>query len=38
MIIEDMYIPRLMAYVQQVEEQKLRDREEFTNKMAKIGS
>ncbi|XP_049399914.1 uncharacterized protein LOC125864005 [Solanum stenotomum] len=35
MLIEDMYIERLMVYVQQVEEEKLRDREEFRNKKAK---
>uniref|UniRef100_M1DYX2 Gag-pol protein n=1 Tax=Solanum tuberosum TaxID=4113 RepID=M1DYX2_SOLTU len=35
MLIGDMDIARLMIYVQQVEEDKLRDREEFKNKRAK---
>ncbi|KAH0706733.1 hypothetical protein KY289_011809 [Solanum tuberosum] len=38
MLIEDMDISRLMVYVQQVVEEKLRDREEFKNKRAKIGN
>ena len=35
-LIEDMDIARLMVYVQQVEEEKMRDRKEFRNKKAKL--
>ncbi|KAK4727150.1 hypothetical protein R3W88_032067 [Solanum pinnatisectum] len=38
MLICDMNIARLMVYVQQVEEEKLRDREEFKNKRANTGN
>ncbi|KAK4730142.1 hypothetical protein R3W88_023130 [Solanum pinnatisectum] len=38
MLIGDMDISMLMVYVQHVEEEKLRDREEFKNKRAKIGN
>lgn len=38
MLIGDIVISRLMVYVQQVEEEKLRDREEFKNKRAKTGN
>ena len=37
-LIGDMEISRLMVYVQHVEEEKLRDREELRNKKAKIGN
>ena len=35
MLIGDMDIARIMIHVQQVDEDKLRDREEFKNKRAK---
>ena len=35
--IGDMDIPRLIVYMQQVEEEKLREREEYRNKKVKIG-
>ena len=35
-LFEDMDIARLMVYVQQVEEEKMRDRKEFRNKKAKL--
>uniref|UniRef100_M1D894 Gag-pol polyprotein n=1 Tax=Solanum tuberosum TaxID=4113 RepID=M1D894_SOLTU len=38
MLIGDMDISRLMVYVQKVEEEKLRDMEEFKNKRAKTGN
>uniref|UniRef100_M1E0Z9 Gag-pol protein n=1 Tax=Solanum tuberosum TaxID=4113 RepID=M1E0Z9_SOLTU len=38
MLIGEMDVSRIMVYVQQVEEEKLRDREEFKNKTAKTGN
>lgn len=38
MLIQNMDISRLMVYVQHVDEEKLRDREEFKNKRAKTGN
>ncbi|KAH0679067.1 hypothetical protein KY284_020152 [Solanum tuberosum] len=38
MLIGDMDIARLMIHVQQVDEEKLKDREEFRNKRAKTGN
>ena len=38
MLIGDMDISKSMVYVQQVEEEKLRDREKYTNKKAKTGN
>ncbi|KAK4726403.1 hypothetical protein R3W88_031320 [Solanum pinnatisectum] len=38
MLIGDMDMSRLLVYVQPVEEEKLRDREEFRNKKAKTGN
>ncbi len=38
MLIGDIDIARRMIHVQQVEEEKLRDREEFRNKKAKTGN
>ncbi|XP_069150812.1 uncharacterized protein [Solanum lycopersicum] len=38
MLIGDIDISRLMEYVQQVEEDKLKDREEYCNKKAKTGN
>ncbi|WMV18626.1 hypothetical protein MTR67_012011 [Solanum verrucosum] len=38
MLIRDKVISRLMVFVQQVEEEKQRDREEFKNKRAKTGN
>ena len=38
MLIGDMDIFRLMVYVQQVEEEKLRDIKEYENKKAKTGN
>ncbi|XP_049364739.1 uncharacterized protein LOC125829567 [Solanum verrucosum] len=38
MLIGDMDLSRLLVYVQQVEKEKLRDREEFRNKKAKTGN
>ena len=37
MLIVDMDISRLMVYVQYVEEEKLRDREEYGNKKSRLG-
>ena len=36
MLIGDMDLARLMIYVQKVEEDRLKDRKEFKNKIAKI--
>lgn len=38
MLINDMDISMLMVYVQQIVDEKLRDREEIKNNRAKIGN
>ena len=38
MLIGDIDISRLMVYVHQVEEEKLRDRDVYRNKKSKIGN
>ena len=38
MLIGDMYVSKLMVYMQKVEEEKLRDREEYGNKKAMTGN
>ena len=38
MFIGDMYILRLMVYVQKIEEEKVKDREDYRNKKDKSGN